>query len=136
MTKQIAFSFLLFILPFASGAREGMWIPTLLEQNIAQLQEQVSMLVQTQQMILQALGAQNPASGSVEPQVEPVSVEPVEVEVITLDPNGLTGHIDHIVAARSASFVYFRLKADGVPVTDGGQIQRVQAADAVLLSFL
>lgn len=38
MTKQIAFSFLLFILPFASGAREGMWIPTLLEQNIAEMQ--------------------------------------------------------------------------------------------------
>lgn len=43
--------------------------------------------------------------------------EPVEVEFVTLDPNGLTGHIDHIVAARSASFVFHTLKRQGLPLT-------------------
>jgi LmbE family N-acetylglucosaminyl deacetylase len=32
------------------------------------------------------------------------------VEFITLDLNGYTGHIDHIVAARAASFVFYTLK--------------------------
>jgi N-acetylglucosamine malate deacetylase 2 len=35
-----------------------------------------------------------------------------EVEFITLDLNGLTGHIDHIVAARTACFVFYTLKKD------------------------
>ncbi|MGB4761823.1 MAG: PIG-L deacetylase family protein [Candidatus Saccharimonas sp.] len=43
--------------------------------------------------------------------------EPYQVEFITLDSNGLTGHIDHIVAARSASFVYQTLKRRGLPLT-------------------
>ena len=34
-----------------------------------------------------------------------------EAEVITLDLNGLTGHIDHIVAARAACFAFYQLKA-------------------------
>ncbi len=41
----------------------------------------------------------------------------IEVEFITLDPNGLTGHIDHIVAARSASYVFHHLKRQGLPLT-------------------
>lgn len=32
------------------------------------------------------------------------------VEFMTLDLNGLTGHIDHIVAARTACFVFYNLK--------------------------
>jgi LmbE family N-acetylglucosaminyl deacetylase len=32
------------------------------------------------------------------------------VEFITLDINGFTGHIDHIVAARAACFAFYRLK--------------------------
>ena len=35
----------------------------------------------------------------------------VQVEFMTLDLNGLTGHIDHIVAARAASFAFYKLKA-------------------------
>jgi LmbE family N-acetylglucosaminyl deacetylase len=31
---------------------------------------------------------------------------------MTLDLNGYTGHIDHIVAARAASFVFYTLKAN------------------------
>lgn len=42
---------------------------------------------------------------------------PVEVEFMTLEPNGLTGHIDHIVAARMASFVFYRLKNEGLPLS-------------------
>jgi LmbE family N-acetylglucosaminyl deacetylase len=34
-----------------------------------------------------------------------------EIEFMTLDLNGLTGHIDHIVAARAASKVFYTLKA-------------------------
>lgn len=45
------------------------------------------------------------------------SVVPIEVELMTFEPNGLTGHIDHIVAARLASFVFYRLKGDGLPLT-------------------
>jgi LmbE family N-acetylglucosaminyl deacetylase len=33
-----------------------------------------------------------------------------EVEILTLDLNGYTGHIDHIVAARAASFAFYKLK--------------------------
>ncbi len=42
---------------------------------------------------------------------------PVEAEFITFEPLGLTGHIDHIVAARAASFVFYRLKDEGLPLT-------------------
>ncbi|MGB4768660.1 MAG: PIG-L deacetylase family protein [Candidatus Saccharimonas sp.] len=41
----------------------------------------------------------------------------IQVEFITLDPNGLTGHIDHIVAARSASYVFHHLKRQGLPLS-------------------
>jgi LmbE family N-acetylglucosaminyl deacetylase len=34
------------------------------------------------------------------------------VEFMTLDLNGLTGHIDHIVAARAACFVFYTLKKE------------------------
>ncbi len=33
------------------------------------------------------------------------------VEFVTLDLNGYTGHIDHIVAARAAAWAFYRLKA-------------------------
>jgi len=32
------------------------------------------------------------------------------IELMSLDLNGLTGHIDHIVAARSACYAFYRLK--------------------------
>jgi LmbE family N-acetylglucosaminyl deacetylase len=41
----------------------------------------------------------------------------IEVEFISFDLNGLTGHIDHIVAGRSACLVYYRLQALGLPVS-------------------
>lgn len=45
-----------------------------------------------------------------------------EIEFISLDLNGYTGHIDHIVAARSACLAFYRLRADGLP------IQRIRLA--------
>lgn len=42
---------------------------------------------------------------------------PVEAEFITFEPGGLTGHIDHIVATRTASLVFYRLKDEGLPLT-------------------
>lgn len=41
----------------------------------------------------------------------------VTVEFMSFDLNGLTGHIDHIVAARSACLAFYRLKAKGHPMS-------------------
>ncbi len=41
----------------------------------------------------------------------------VEVEFMSMDLNGITGHIDHIVAARSACLAFYRLKAKGAPMS-------------------
>lgn len=43
-------------------------------------------------------------------------VIPVEASFITFEPKGLTGHIDHIVAARAATLVFHRLKESGLPL--------------------
>lgn len=43
--------------------------------------------------------------------------EPVEIEFMSLDLGGISGHIDHIVAARAACFVFYRLQEDGLPMT-------------------
>ncbi|MEP6710509.1 MAG: PIG-L family deacetylase [Candidatus Saccharibacteria bacterium] len=43
--------------------------------------------------------------------------EDIEVEFMSMDLNGLTGHIDHIVAARAACFVFYKLKRQGLPLT-------------------
>lgn len=40
----------------------------------------------------------------------------IEIELITFDLDGLTGHIDHIVASRSALMVYYKLKTAGLAV--------------------
>lgn len=40
----------------------------------------------------------------------------VEVEFIGFDLNGLTGHIDHIVASRSACLAFYRLQTKGLPM--------------------
>lgn len=39
--------------------------------------------------------------------------ENTEIEFISMDLNGVTGHIDHIVAARSACLAFYRLRAKG-----------------------
>lgn len=35
-----------------------------------------------------------------------------QIELMSMDLNGVTGHIDHIVAGRSACFAFYSLKAD------------------------
>lgn len=58
-------------------------------------------------------------SAEIEPRIQAIISgyrEPIEVEFISLEPNGLTGHIDHIVAARAASFVFYRLKESDQPL--------------------
>lgn len=40
-----------------------------------------------------------------------------EIEFMSMDTNGITGHIDHIVAARAACLVFFRLKEHDPRVT-------------------
>lgn len=37
----------------------------------------------------------------------------VEIEFMSLDLNGYTGHIDHIVASRSACLAFYRLRKEG-----------------------
>ena len=36
---------------------------------------------------------------------------------MSIDLNGVTGHIDHIVAGRSACLAFYRLKAKGYPMS-------------------
>lgn len=48
---------------------------------------------------------------------EAESNEPEEIEFITNDLNGITGHIDHIVAARAACLAFYRLKETGLPMS-------------------
>lgn len=40
--------------------------------------------------------------------------QPISVELISMDLNGISGHIDHIVAARAAHQVFYRLKQEGL----------------------
>jgi LmbE family N-acetylglucosaminyl deacetylase len=42
--------------------------------------------------------------------------EGVDIEFMSLDLNGYTGHIDHIVAARSACLAFYRLREQGLPM--------------------
>lgn len=41
----------------------------------------------------------------------------VDIEFMSIDLNGVTGHIDHIVAARSACLAFYRLRDKGLPMT-------------------
>ncbi len=40
----------------------------------------------------------------------------ITIEFMSLDLNGYTGHIDHIVAARSTCLVFYRLREQGLPM--------------------
>lgn len=42
--------------------------------------------------------------------------EPVQVELMSFDTTGITGHIDHIVASRAAHYVFYKLKHEGLPL--------------------
>lgn len=42
--------------------------------------------------------------------------EDVEIEFMSLDLNGYTGHIDHIVAGRSACLAFYKLREAGKPM--------------------
>ncbi len=41
----------------------------------------------------------------------------IQIEFMSLDLNGFTGHIDHIVAARSACLAFYRLRAQDMPMS-------------------
>lgn len=43
--------------------------------------------------------------------------ESIELEFMSMDTTGITGHIDHIVASRAAHHVFYKLKQEGLPVT-------------------
>lgn len=40
-----------------------------------------------------------------------------EIEFMTIDDNGITGHIDHTVASRAATYAFYTLKDEGLPLT-------------------
>lgn len=44
-------------------------------------------------------------------EISQTHTESVEIEFMTFDLNGLTGHIDHIVASRATCLAFYRLKA-------------------------
>lgn len=37
--------------------------------------------------------------------------EPIEIELMSIDLNGITGHIDHIIAGRTSCLIFYRRKA-------------------------
>lgn len=41
----------------------------------------------------------------------------VGIEIISMDTNGITGHIDHIVASRAAHQAFYKLRQQGLPMT-------------------
>ncbi len=41
----------------------------------------------------------------------------ISIEFMSLDLNGYTGHIDHIVAGRSACLAFYRLREQGLPMS-------------------
>lgn len=59
------------------------------------------------------------ASEKIERVVREVLDRPgsVEVEIISMDTNGISGHIDHIVASRAAHYVFYGLKREGLPLS-------------------
>lgn len=62
------------------------------------------------------LVAQTKIEAVVRDILAPYADEDIFVDFITIDLNGVTGHIDHIVAARAASYVFYRLKQAGLPL--------------------
>lgn len=48
---------------------------------------------------------------------ETVRDRDVEIEFMSLDLSGYTGHVDHIVAARSACLAFYKLRDQGLPMT-------------------
>ena len=44
--------------------------------------------------------------------VLPLVQDDVQIEFITLDMNGITGHIDHIVAAQATTLLFYKLKTE------------------------
>ncbi|OYW85848.1 hypothetical protein B7Z17_01560, partial [Candidatus Saccharibacteria bacterium 32-49-10] len=61
-----------------------------------------------------------------------------EVELMTMDTNGISGHIDHIVASRAAHYVFYLLKQEGLPMRHLKLvcIPRVQTGDEPNLDFV
>ena len=60
------------------------------------------------------------------------------IEIISTDLNGITGHIDHIVASRAAHQTFFKLKDQGYPMTKLrlACIPRSQTGDKPLTDFV
>lgn len=50
-------------------------------------------------------------AGQIRQIVAEHTAKDAEIEFMSLDPNGLTGHIDHIVASRAASLAFYTLKS-------------------------
>lgn len=43
--------------------------------------------------------------------------EPIQIELMSFDATGITGHIDHIVASRAAHYMFYKLKHEDLPLT-------------------
>jgi LmbE family N-acetylglucosaminyl deacetylase len=64
--------------------------------------------------------------------------EPLEIELMSMDTTGITGHIDHIVASRVAHHVFYQLKDAGLPLARLrlACIPRAQTGNAPSYSFV
>ncbi len=49
--------------------------------------------------------------------VAAMQTQAYEIELMSLDDTGVTGHIDHIVASRAAHYIYYKLQQTQLPVT-------------------
>ena len=50
-------------------------------------------------------------------------VQEVELELLTFDQNGLSGHLDHVAISLITTFVYEKLKDDPIPNTTLGKLR-------------
>jgi LmbE family N-acetylglucosaminyl deacetylase len=64
--------------------------------------------------------------------------EPLEIELMSMDTTGITGHIDHIVASRVPHHVFYQLKDAGLPLARLrlACIPRAQTGNAPSYSFV
>ncbi len=60
--------------------------------------------------------------------------EPTELTMLTIDPGGLTGHLDHIAVSMMATFTYLKLRDEPPAGCDVGKLKYACISDEVMPS--
>lgn len=60
--------------------------------------------------------------------------EPIQVDFMTFDTNGITGHIDHVTTSLITTFIYEKLKKDDDPAYKLGKLLYYCLPEAVIQS--